>query len=483
MVRTAPGAVVGERYRLVRQIAVGGMGEVWEGHDESLDRPVAVKVLRAEYAGDATFLARFRTEARNSAALSHPNIAALFDYGEEGGQAFLVQELVDGEPLSDLLERERMLPPARLLPLLSQAARGLHYAHHLGVVHRDVKPGNLLITGTGRLKITDFGVSLAQDQTPMTATGMVMGTAQYLSPEQAVGRPATPLSDLYALGIVAYEALVGHRPFTGGSAVDIAVAQVNDPVPPLPRTVDPALAALVVRLLAKDPLERPASGAEVAGLFDALVPHTPAQGVPTTPTPPRATPLRPASASSRGQESADQRRDGAPADAIPAGRRAVGTSWPARDAATPPVGPLPPSFAPSATRRTAAGQVPPDLGRDRRHDPAPVGTPAARPGSAPAPTPARRATPAPAGSPSPAVRRRRALLTVVVVLLALLLAVLWAGQARADFTSSNGAAAAIAVSAPGVPGYPRRDVPHGDRLADPASPIPVGRDGSTVKDA
>jgi len=286
--RTAPGLALGERYRLERQIAVGGMGEVWQAYDESLARAVAVKVLREEYAGDAGFLDRFRTEARNSAALSHGNIAALYDYGEQDGSAYLVIELVVGEPLSDVLEREPVLPARRLLPLLAQTARGLHAAHEAGVVHRDVKPGNILIGRGGRVKITDFGVSMARDQPTMTATGMVMGTAQYLSPEQAVGRPATPLSDLYSLGVVAYEALVGRRPFTGPTAVDIAVAHVNDPVPPLPASVDKPLAELVLRLLAKDPARRPQSGEELAVMFDRLAPRTPAEGVPVLiSTPPR----------------------------------------------------------------------------------------------------------------------------------------------------------------------------------------------------
>jgi serine/threonine-protein kinase len=287
-VRTATGVALGDRYRLVKQIAVGGMGEVWEGYDESLARPVAIKVLRAEYAGDRGFLERFRTEARNSAALSHPNIAQLFDYGEQDGSGYLVMELVVGEPLSDLLEREPVLPPVRLLPVLAQTARALHAAHEAGVVHRDVKPGNILLGRGGRVKITDFGVSLAQNQATMTATGMVMGTAQYLSPEQAVGHAATPLSDLYSLGVVAYEALVGHRPFTGPTAVDIAVAHVNSPVPPLPAAVDKRVAALVMRLLSKDPSKRPATGAELAAELDRLLPRTPPSGVPvvvTTPTP------------------------------------------------------------------------------------------------------------------------------------------------------------------------------------------------------
>ncbi len=233
------GLTLGNRYRLVRRIAVGGMGEVWVAADDALGREVAVKVLRSEYAGNEDFLNRLRTEARNSAALSHPNIAQMYDYGETNGSGYLVMELVVGEPMADLLEREPVLPPARLLPILAQTARALHAAHLSGVVHRDVKPGNILIDRSGTVKITDFGVSLAANQVPMTATGMVMGTAQYLSPEQAVGQAATGASDIYALGIVAYESIAGNRRFTGSTPVDIAVAHVNEPVPPLPTSVDP----------------------------------------------------------------------------------------------------------------------------------------------------------------------------------------------------------------------------------------------------
>jgi len=289
---TGPGVALGGRYRLERRIAVGGMGEVWQGYDEALTRPVAVKVLKDEFAGDDGFLQRFRTEARNSAALSHPNIATLLDYGEQHGSAFLVMELVVGEPLSDVLERTPVMAAAQLIPVLAQTARGLAAAHEAGVVHRDVKPGNILIARGGRVKITDFGVSRAAGQPTMTASGMVMGTAQYLSPEQAVGRPATPLSDLYSLGVVAYEALNGKRPFTGPTAVDIAVAHVNDPVPPLPPAVEAGLAALVMRLLSKDPALRPQSADELAELFDALTARTPPSGVPVVvgPAGPAVTP-------------------------------------------------------------------------------------------------------------------------------------------------------------------------------------------------
>ncbi|WP_407319945.1 protein kinase [Isoptericola halotolerans] len=269
--RPSIGLALGERYRLTRQIAVGGMGEVWVADDGYLGRDVAVKVLREEFTGNEDFLKRLRTEARNSAALSHPNIAQMYDYGEQDGAGFLVMELVLGEPLADLLEREPVVAPRKLLPILSATARGLHHAHRTKVVHRDVKPGNILLEHDGRgVKITDFGVSLAANQATMTATGMVMGTAQYLSPEQAVGQPATAASDLYALGIVAYEATAGKRPFTGSTPVDIAVAHVNNAVPPLPSTVHPGLNDVIMRMLAKDPNKRPTSGAALADELDAL---------------------------------------------------------------------------------------------------------------------------------------------------------------------------------------------------------------------
>lgn len=268
--RPVEGLTLGERYTLVRRIAMGGMGEVWVARDEKLAREIAVKVLREEYTGNEDFLRRLRTEARNSSTLVHPNIAQMFDYGEENGAGYLVMELVLGEPLADLLEREPVLPPARLLPILAQTARGLHAAHLAGVVHRDVKPGNILLEHSGTVKITDFGVSVAQNQVPMTATGMVMGTAQYLSPEQAVGQSATGASDIYALGVVAYEATAGRRPFTGRTPVDIAIAHVNAPVPLLPTSVHPGLSETITQMLEKDPAQRISSADQLARHLDVL---------------------------------------------------------------------------------------------------------------------------------------------------------------------------------------------------------------------
>lgn len=367
---TGPGMALGNRYRLERRIAVGGMGEVWQAYDESLTRPVAVKVLRDEYAGDSGFLARFRTEARNSAALSHPNIATLLDYGEQGGSAYLVMELVVGEPLSDVLERSPVLGAAQLIPILAQTARGLAAAHEAGVVHRDVKPGNILISRGGRVKITDFGVSRAAGQPTMTASGMVMGTAQYLSPEQAVGKPATPLSDLYSVGVVAYEALAGHRPFTGPTAVDIAVAHVNDPVPPLPAAVDKPLAALVLRLLDKDPAGRPQSADELAELFDRLVARTPPTGVPVVVSAP--TPVQTAAAST-----------GVPALPAPALAPDPATAAPAVAHAARPPAAAPP--APAPLRPLPPPSYPP---AHPVRPPLPRHTTSARHGSSPNVTPA-----------------------------------------------------------------------------------------------
>ena len=351
--RPGEGVALGDRYRLVTRIAVGGMGEVWKAHDESLARDVAVKVLREEFAGDEGFLERFRTEARNCAQLSHPNIAQLFDYGEQDGSAFLVMELILGEPLSDLLDREPVLPTRRLLPILAETARALHAAHVAGVVHRDVKPGNIILSRSGRVKITDFGISTATGRIPMTDSGMVMGTAQYLSPEQAIGKAATAQSDIYALGIVAYEAIVGHRPFTGPTAVDIAVAHVNTPVPPMPADVNPELAALVMRMLAKEPDDRPRSAASLARVLDDMAVRTPGHGIPTE-LGRHARPVDVVDAVSTGALALDsfpqvappQRPTGEPARLVP------GRDEPVAD---PPASP-PPAF-PAPARRTDVWQT------------------------------------------------------------------------------------------------------------------------------
>lgn len=268
--RPTQGVSFGGRYELISRIAIGGMGEVWEATDHVIGRTVAIKILKDEYMGDPGFLERFRAEARHAALVNHEGIASVFDYGEENGSAFLVMELVPGEALSTILEREGALPPERSLDIVAQTASALQAAHAAGLVHRDIKPGNLLITPDGRVKITDFGIARIADQVPLTATGQVMGTVQYLSPEQASGHPASPATDIYSLGIVAYEAMAGRRPFTGESQVAIAMAQINEQPPPLSTDIPEPVRNLVMAMIAKKPADRPASAAVVARASNAL---------------------------------------------------------------------------------------------------------------------------------------------------------------------------------------------------------------------
>ncbi|WP_374008861.1 protein kinase [Leifsonia sp. LS-T14] len=268
--RPTAGLTFGGRYELQSRIAIGGMGEVWQATDLVIGRTVAIKILKDEYLGDPGFLERFRAEARHAALVNHEGIANVYDYGEEDGSAFLVMELVPGEALSSILEREHVLSTDRTLDIVAQTAAALHAAHAAGLVHRDIKPGNLLITPDGRVKITDFGIARIADQVPLTATGQVMGTVQYLSPEQASGHPASPTTDIYSLGIVAYECLAGRRPFTGESQVAIAMAQINEAPPELPATVAEPVRNLVFACIAKNPADRPASAAHLARAAQAL---------------------------------------------------------------------------------------------------------------------------------------------------------------------------------------------------------------------
>ena len=262
------------RYRLTDRIAAGGMGEVWRGEDDLLSRAVAVKLLPTGRAGDESFLARFRAEARYAASLSHPGIARVYDYGEsaEFGGAYLVMELVNGEPLSAILARAGRLPPDATLDIVGQAARALDAAHQAGIVHRDIKPGNLLVAG-GTTKITDFGIATAMaaaQASHLTETGMVMGTAMYVSPEQATGAQVTDASDIYSLGVVAYECLAGRPPFTAREPLAIAFAHKHEPVPGLPPDVPKPVSDLVYHMLAKTPQERPATVRVVADRANML---------------------------------------------------------------------------------------------------------------------------------------------------------------------------------------------------------------------
>jgi len=273
------GRVVGDRYRLDELLATGGMGQVWRGVDVVLGRPVAVKVLRRDHTGNAAALSRFRTEARLSAALAHPNIAALHDYGEvelaPGRRvdrlAYLVMELVEGEALSTVLQRERRLPAGWTLEIMRQTAAGLAAAHAAGVVHRDVKPGNLILGPHGTVTITDFGIAWTEASDPLTRTGEVLGTAQYLAPEQVWGAKAGPASDVYALGMVAYECLAGRRAFEGESPLQTALMHINQTPDPLPADVPDEVRQLVERLLVKDPDERLPDGAALLSAVEDVL--------------------------------------------------------------------------------------------------------------------------------------------------------------------------------------------------------------------
>jgi eukaryotic-like serine/threonine-protein kinase len=266
--------VLDGRYALAELIATGGMGEVWRGTDQILGRPVAIKMLSAMHADDEQFRARFRAEARYASSLSHPGITRVFDYGERSplGGPYLVMELVDGQPLSEILERYGRLDPYVVLDIVAQSARALDIAHQSDIVHRDIKPGNLLIMADGTTKITDFGIAKANSLQAMqlTATGIVMGTALYVSPEQATGAPLTGSSDIYSLGVVAYECLSGEPPFMADQPLAIAIMHKHDPVPPLPADVPRPVADLVYSMLAKAPEGRPETAQHVADRADVI---------------------------------------------------------------------------------------------------------------------------------------------------------------------------------------------------------------------
>jgi eukaryotic-like serine/threonine-protein kinase len=269
-------SVLADRYELVSPLARGGMGQVWRARDRLLGRAVAVKILRSEFTEDEGFRARFRAEAQHAAMIVHPHIASVFDYGEVAAAgtgeplAYLVMELVEGESLAHLLRRERRLSPELTLSILRQTAAALAAAHAAGIVHRDVKPGNVLVAPDGTVKITDFGVAWSASSVALTGTGQVIGTAHYLSPEQAQGAKATPASDVYALGAVAYECLAGRRAFEGENSVQIALKQIRDEPDPLPADVPADLRAVVERALVKDPAVRYGDGAELQAAVERV---------------------------------------------------------------------------------------------------------------------------------------------------------------------------------------------------------------------
>ena len=253
----SPGTMLGQRYRLEERIASGGMGDVWRCVDDVLGRTVAVKILLPSLLEEPGFTERFRGEARTMATINHPGVVDIYDYGSDPATgAYLVMEFVEGEALSRTLARVGRLTPGRTMALVAQAADALHAAHQTGVVHRDVKPGNLLVRPNGTLVLTDFGIARSAGAAQLTAAGSVLGTAAYISPEQAMGEQASQLSDVYALGVVAYQCLAGHRPFEGEQPLEIAMRHVREAPPPLPGDIPPAVRVIVERAMAKQPAAR-----------------------------------------------------------------------------------------------------------------------------------------------------------------------------------------------------------------------------------
>jgi serine/threonine-protein kinase len=294
--------MLGGRYRLDERIAGGGMGDVWRATDEVLGRTVAVKVLLQALVEEPGFAERFRGEARTMATINHPGVVDVYDYGNENDTAFLVMEYIEGDALSRTLSRVGRLTPARTMALMAQAADALHAAHEKGIVHRDVKPGNLLVRPNGTLVLTDFGIARSAAVGQLTAAGSVLGTASYISPEQASGQGATPLSDVYALGVVAYQCLSGRRPFEGENPLEIAMRHVRDQPPPLPPDIPQPARQIVDTAMSKDPNQRYPSAAalgqvarraagQLAAASTAARPAVPASGMPGSPIGPPGSPV------------------------------------------------------------------------------------------------------------------------------------------------------------------------------------------------
>ncbi len=268
------GDVIGGRYRLVELLGQGGMARIYRATDSQLGRDVAVKVLHREFGRDPDFVARFRQEAQAAAALSHPGIVGVYDFGTDDEGPYLVMELVDGEDLASVLRRNGPLPPRQAARLVAEVGRALNAAHDRGIVHRDVKPGNIMLTAAGRVKVTDFGIARAWADAGLTLPGTTLGSVHYFSPEQALGEPATAASDVYSLGIVLYELLAGRRPWEGDSAAAVAMARISAPPPRVSdvrSSVPPALEAIDRKALARDAAARFPSAGAMADALEAFL--------------------------------------------------------------------------------------------------------------------------------------------------------------------------------------------------------------------
>jgi serine/threonine-protein kinase len=280
------------RYQLEERVGSGGMGQVWRAVDQLLGRAVAVKLMRQELVAEPGFAERFLAEARTMATIKHRGVVAVYDYYGDATGAFLVMEYVAGESLSARLHRVGRLDPARAMTLLAQAAEALQAAHDKGVVHRDIKPGNLLVADDDTLVLTDFGIARSASSTPVTATGAVIGTPAYLAPEQVLGKPATARSDLYALGVVGYECLTGRRPFEADNPFEIAMKRLHGPPPTISAYAPPAVVAVIERALAPDPDQRWQSAAEFATVARQAAQPGASPPPPPLPPPPALPPTR-----------------------------------------------------------------------------------------------------------------------------------------------------------------------------------------------
>ncbi len=267
------GEMLANRYEILEKVGDGGMALVYSAKDHLLSRVVAVKILRAQFADDEEFVERFRREARSAASLSHPNIVNIYDVGETEHIHFIVMEFVQGDNLHDLIRRHKTFSQEAIVSVGKQIAMGLAHAHYHGIIHRDIKPHNILVTAEGRVKVTDFGIAQAMSSTNLTQTGMVLGSVHYFSPEQARGVNVQAASDLYSLGIVLYEMIAGHPPFRGESPIAIALKQIQENPLPLGESrpdLDGELEDLVLKLLNKDPKKRPSSAEEVVKAFQRI---------------------------------------------------------------------------------------------------------------------------------------------------------------------------------------------------------------------
>ncbi|MGD0197663.1 MAG: Stk1 family PASTA domain-containing Ser/Thr kinase [Solirubrobacteraceae bacterium] len=258
MLTITPGTIIDDRYRVVSRVGSGGMADVYAAEDLQLGRRVALKLLHERFAQDQEFVERFRREAKSAASLSHANIVSVFDRGEWHGTYYIAMELLEGRSLDQIVREEAPLTPERAIEMTEQVLRAARFAHRNGIVHRDLKPHNVIVDGEGRIKVTDFGIASA-GASEITQTGSIMGTARYLSPEQAQGEPSGPSTDLYAIGILLYELLTGTVPFEGDSVVAIALRHLSEPPRPpstLVSSISPNLDAIVLKALAKDPANR-----------------------------------------------------------------------------------------------------------------------------------------------------------------------------------------------------------------------------------